>query len=61
MTMEKRGIVDENTPAEVPQRPACCGGGCHASSTPQTKQAADAQEDHLTTRMADAAANVCRK
>lgn len=57
MAMEKRGVVDEHTPPEGPtgaKSGGCCGGGCHEQ---QTKQAADAQEDHLATRLSDAAAS----
>lgn len=57
--MEKRGIIDENTPAEK----ECCGGGCHAKAgkQPTTKKAADDQEAHVATRLSDAAADACRK
>lgn len=45
--MEKRGIVDESTPAaERPCPPDGAGG--------PTKEAADAREAHPTRRLADA-------
>ena len=54
--LEKRGVIDENTPAEVPSecsQPSC---GCHAraAKVAAQKQAADPHEDHPTTRAADA-------
>lgn len=53
MSMEKRGIVDGNTP---PEKSGCCSGSCGKGPKTQTKEAADRQEDHLTTRLSDAAA-----
>lgn len=57
--MEKRGVIDDNTPSEKP----CCGGGCHTkqANEPTTKEAADAKEAHAATRLSDAAADACRK
>lgn len=50
MTMEKRGIVNEETPQ--PEKPkGCASGQCGC----QTKQAADRQQDSLTNRMSEAA------
>lgn len=54
MSMEKRGVIDADTPSE---KSACCGGQCKGPSKPemaQTKTAADHQEDHLTTRLSKA-------
>jgi hypothetical protein len=48
--MEKRGVVDENTPPEgapAPEKRAVAPG--------ETKEAADRQEDHFLTRLSDAA------
>lgn len=59
MTMEKRGLIDENTPQDKPAEKKCCGGQC--KSGPQTKEAADAQQEHVTTRLTDAAADAFRK
>lgn len=51
--MEKRAVIDENTPHQG----GCCGGRCKSKpAEPQTKRAADAIEDHPTTRAADAVA-----
>jgi hypothetical protein len=63
MSMEKQGIVDENTPAEQPGCKPCCSGGpdCKSPLTPATKEAADKQEEHLTTRLSDAAADAFKK
>lgn len=59
MSMEKRGVVDSSTPPEKPAEKKCCGGQCHAE--PRTKEAADAQQEHVTTRLTDAAADAFRK
>lgn len=57
--MEKRGIVNDRTPN---QSGKCCGGNCgKGQNQPQTKEAADAQEDHLMTRLSDAAADARKK
>lgn len=59
MSMEKRGVVDAQTP---PQSGKCCGGQCgKGSNQPQTKEAADTQEDHMMTRLSDAAADARKK
>jgi len=53
MAMEKRGIIDSETPQpdkRCEQKP--CDGK-------QTKQAADAQEASLVTRMAETAEQCC--
>ena len=57
--MEKRGVIDDNTPSEK----TCCGGRCHnkQGDQPTTKEAADAKEAHTATRLSDAAADACRK
>lgn len=57
MTMEKRGVINEDTP----QPGKCCGGSCGKGQQPQTKEAADAQEDHLSTRLSDAVADASKK
>jgi hypothetical protein len=57
MSIEKRGVVDENTPQQG------CGGhcGCKNKPAPNEKAAADAQEAHLTTRLSDAATEAFQK
>lgn len=59
MSMEKRGLIDGNTPTE---KSGCCGGSCgKGDKMPQTKQAADQQQDNLATRLSDAAADAFKK
>ena len=51
MSMEKRGVIDSNTPS------GCCGGGCHSESKtasdcsvprePKTEKEADSLQDSL--------------
>lgn len=57
--MEKRGVIDENTPPETPVVP--CPVESKPSGAPTTKTAADALEDHATVRAADAVADAARK
>ncbi len=45
--MEKRGVIDDHTPAEEP-KPAPPPG------EPTTKEAADQADGHLTKRLSDA-------
>ncbi len=58
MSIEKRGVVNEDTPSE---KKSCCGGNCASRKTVQTKQAADGQEDHLMTRLSDQVAQDAKK
>lgn len=48
--MVKEGVINENTPPDQSQS-SCCGGRCKG---PPTKEAADRQEAHPTTRAAEA-------
>lgn len=55
--MEKRGVIDENTPAQEPARP-CCGGKC--SEKKAMEKTADAPGASTPGRAADVAAEAFR-
>lgn len=57
--MEKRGVIDEDTPQEKPtEKRGSCDG---KPAAPVTKEAADVLEDHVTVRAANAVAAAGRK
>lgn len=51
MAIEKRGIIDDQTPSEDPDK-----GAPPKPGEPATKRAADDLEAHTTTRLAEAVA-----
>ena len=51
--MEKRGVVDANTPQEKPAKPA--------AGEPTTKEAADKLAAHPTQRLVDTAVEATKK
>ena len=48
--MEKRGVIDDNTPTPKRCRPDCCAGDCAKPAT--TKQAAQADDAYLPDELA---------
>lgn len=61
--MEKRGVIDENTPSEVTDKPVCRDGrcGCKRQLINNEKQAADQREDHAATRAASAVRDAIKR
>lgn len=55
--MEKRGVIDGQTPTESCTKTTCCGG----ETAPVTKEAADELEDGVTTRAAEVVADEAKK
>ena len=47
MSMEKRGVIDSNTPS------GCCGGGCHSESKVASDSSCNVPKEPTTEKEAD--------
>lgn len=61
MTMEKRGVISDETPNYDHSHPCGARGVAGPPGEPQTKEAADQMESHTLTDLTDAVAEqTCR-